>query len=292
MNLINFAMVLIVSLCLLKVLITKKKFVCILYVGQMRDNTAMNTQNHVDWINKQFPSNEYTVHIYFVTDMVNIRELFQHDFFASKVKNIVMDYNYKKTPYIYDARSMTEQSYHEIMNKTTKSYDNLLTKQIETNMRNTYNHVYTKEKKDLTTNFYQFKKLQIGILLKRMFEKTNGIKYDYTFKIRPDITFLDIHSNIFVDKTFNGFYIAHDFMFGSYGPLFDKLYDFVEHYGKLKLTSCLDGDYKKSIESDSQRWYKAPEIQLFAYICKIINTTPFENNVVRARAQLTRQLKT
>ena len=55
MNLINFAMVLIVSLCLLKVLITKKKFVCILYVGQMRDNTAMNTQNHVDWINKQFP---------------------------------------------------------------------------------------------------------------------------------------------------------------------------------------------------------------------------------------------
>jgi hypothetical protein len=90
-----------------------------MYTLRRSDNTAMNTQNHVDWINNQFPSNEYTVHIYFVTDMVNIRELFQHDFFASKVKNIVMDYNYQKTPYIYDTRSMTEQSYHESMNKTT-----------------------------------------------------------------------------------------------------------------------------------------------------------------------------
>lgn len=292
MNQIHYLMILIVSLCLLKVLITKKKYVCILYVGQMRDNTVMNTRNHVDWINKQFPSNEYIVHIYFVTDVLNKRALFQHDFFASKVKNIVLDYNYEKTPYIYDARSMTEQSYHEIMNKTTKAYDNLLTKQIETNLRNTYNHVYTEEEDDLTTNFYQFKKLQVGILLKQMFEKTNGIKYDYTFKIRPDITFIDLHSNMFLDKTFSGFYIAHDFVFGSSGPLFDKLYDFVDHYGKVNLTSCLDGVYKKDIESDSRRWYKAPEIQLFAYICKITNTTPFENNVVRFEAQLTRQLKT
>ena len=44
-----------------------------MYTLRRSDNTAMNTQNHVDWINNQFPSNEYTVHIYFVTDMVNIR---------------------------------------------------------------------------------------------------------------------------------------------------------------------------------------------------------------------------
>jgi len=44
-----------------------------MYTLRRSDNTAMNTQNHVDWINNQFPSNEYTVHIYFVTDMVNLR---------------------------------------------------------------------------------------------------------------------------------------------------------------------------------------------------------------------------
>lgn len=285
---------LIVILCLLilfKVSITKRRYVCIIYVGQMRDNTAMNTQNHVDWINKQFPSNEYIVHIYFVTDVLNKSDLFQHEFFAPKVKNIVMDYEYKKPPYIYDARSMTEQSYHGIMDKTTKEYDRVLSERIATNLRNTYKHVYNKEKEDLGTNFHQFKKLQVGILLKQNFEKTHGIKYDYTFKIRPDITFVDPHLNI-LNTTVNSFYMAHDFVFGCSGPLFDKLYDFIDHYGTLNLTSCLDGNHKKNIESDARRWYKAPEIQLFAYICKITNTTPFENTHVSFRTQLTRQLKT
>lgn len=250
---------------------SNKRYVCILYVGQMREKTVLKTQNHVDWINKQFPPNKYIVHVYFVTDHLDVNELLQHSYFGSKVKNILLDYNYKGEPYIHDTTYMPVETYHDIVRKSSKQYDDKLNVQITNNLIKTYPYVYRKNKNQFIS-YFQFKKLYLGILLKRLYENTNKIQYDFMYKVRPDITFLNFDV---LDKRYNGFYCVQDLMFGGKGHLIDKLYDLIDEYGKIDIT-CLNNraefaNDNRNVNSDPERWIKAPETQMLAYLCNLSN---------------------
>lgn len=271
-----------------------KQNVCILYVGQMRENTVLTTDNHIEWLTKQFPEDKYNVDIFFVTDELNLEQIKDNKYFSKRVKNVLMDYNNKKQPYIFDSSYITEKIYQEISHKLSKSYIESLRIKIRDTLLQKYPHVYGKETDHTNSvynhhdiNFMQYLKLQIGIQLKLLHEKHNNFKYDIVFKLRPDITFVE---HLMLDPMVTSkFYISHDLMFGSFnGEMFDKLYSFVDEYGSIDLQPLFGHkqfDPNTYVKNDSlimnqRRWYKAPEIRLIAMLCKITNMRFLEHAII------------
>lgn len=270
-----------------------KEHVCLLYVGQMRENTVLHTNNHIDWLTRQFNLDDYIVHVYFVTDEIDLNALFENTYFGSKVKNIIMDYNDTKKLYIYDKTYLSNTLVNDIIYKLSNDYKIRLQSKIHENMLNSYKDVYTLENDipnilyiSKSTNHLQFLKLQLGLMMKKAFEKKHKIKYNVTFKIRPDITFVN---PIVLDRTHTKFYSSHDFLFGSFtADLFDALYDFVDEYGKIDLTPLFGhnnydpNDRVKGVPRilNQKRWYKAPEIQFMAYLCKITKSKSLDKATI------------